>query len=211
MKIRNKIIALIISLIAIPTFALAKDGPYVGVKAANININYEKIDGVDIGLILPSEFNAWDFNIGYNLGNSFFELGYIKSNTENKNIASGSFTSTSGGATTYSLNSSLKFDGYRVGAGHNFPISKEFNIKPFINYYEIDMTVGGSLTINSGGTTVTLSGSAPANDSMIDAGLGLDYIINDKSKISLSYAQTLDSLGSTDKVETWALAFNYQF
>jgi hypothetical protein len=90
MKIRNKIIALMISLIAMPTFAIAKDGPYVGVKAANININYEKIDGVDIGLILPSEFNAWDFNIGYNLGNSFFELGYIKSNTE-KRIKSWNF------------------------------------------------------------------------------------------------------------------------
>ena len=44
MKIRNKIIALMISLIAIPTFAIAKDGPYLGAKYAKIDIDYKTSD-----------------------------------------------------------------------------------------------------------------------------------------------------------------------
>jgi hypothetical protein len=210
MKIRNKIIALMISLIAIPTFAIAKDGPYVGVKAANININYEKIDGVDIGLILPSEFNAWDFNIGYNLGNSFFELGYIKSSDESKNLGSTTVT-TSAGSATISASTGMKFDGYRIGAGYNYPVNNQFIIKPFINYYELDMTASGTLTVAAGSTTVRIGTTASGSDSMIDAGLGFDYIINNQTKIGLSYAQTIDSITDTKKVQTWALSANYQF
>ena len=72
MKIRNKIIALIISLIAIPTFAVAKDGPYIGAKAAKIDIDYKTVDNVDLNRIFPGDFEALDLHLGYNLGSAFF-------------------------------------------------------------------------------------------------------------------------------------------
>jgi predicted porin len=206
MKIRNKIIALMISLIAIPTFALAKDGPYAGVKYAKIDVDYKTVDGVDLNRLFPTDFNAWDIHLGYNLGNGFFEFGYINSNNESKNLGSTNF-----GSVTLSANTSLDFDGYRIGAGYNFPVSKEFVIKPFINYYEIDLSASGTLTVTSGSTTVSATSTVSGTDTMIDAGVGFDYLVNDRTKISLSYARTLDSLDDTNKVQTLALSANYQF
>ena len=84
MKIKNKIIALMISLIAMPTFALAKDGPYIGAKYAKIDVDYKTIDGVDLNQVFPTDFNALDLHVGYNLGNGFFEFGAgLFSSTEN--------------------------------------------------------------------------------------------------------------------------------
>jgi hypothetical protein len=65
MKIRNKIIALVISLIAIPTFALAKDGPYVGAKYAKIDVDYKTVDGIDLNKLFAGNFNAYDLHLGY--------------------------------------------------------------------------------------------------------------------------------------------------
>jgi hypothetical protein len=210
MKISNKIIALMISLIAMPTFAIAKDGPYVGAKYAKIDVDYETVDGIDLNKLFAGNFNAYDLHLGYGIGNGFFELGYIKSSDESKNLGSTTFA-TSAGEATISASTGMKFDGYRIGAGYNFPVNNQFNIKPFINYYEIDMTASGTLTVTGDGTTVSIGTTASGKDSMIDAGLGFDYVINNQTKIGLSYAQTIDSLTDTKKVQTWALSASYQF
>ena len=206
MKIKNKIIALMISLIAMPTFALAKDGPYAGAKYSKIDVDYKTVDGVNLNQVFPSDFNAWDLHLGYNLGNGFFELGYIKSNKESKNLGSTNF-----GSVTLSANTSLDFDGYRIGAGYNFPVSKEFVIKPFINYYNLDLTASGTLTVTAGSTSVSATSTVSGSDTMIDAGIGFDYLVNDRTKITLSYARTLDTLDDTSKVQTLALSGSYQF
>ena len=206
MKIRNKIIALMISLIAIPTFALAKDGPYLGAKYAKIDIDYKTIDGVDLNQVFPADFNALDLHVGYNLGSGFFEFGYINANKESKNLGSTNF-----GTVTLSASTNIDFDGYRIGAGYNFPVSKEFTIKPFINYYELDLKASGTLTATAGTTSVSATSTISGTESMIDAGVGFDYIVNDQTKIGLSYARTLDSLADTKKVETLALSASYQF
>jgi hypothetical protein len=210
MKIRNKIIALMISLIAIPTFALAKDGPYVGAKYAKIDVDYKTVDGIDLNKLFAGNFNAYDLHLGYEVGNGFFEVGYIKSSDESKNLGSTTVT-TSAGATVISASTGMKFDGYRIGAGYNFPVNNQFTIKPFINYYGIDMTASGTLTVASGSTSVSIGTTASGNDSMTDVGLGFDYIVNDKTKIGFSYAKTIDSITDTKKVQTLALSASYQF
>ena len=121
MKLRNKIIALMISLIAIPSFALAKDGPYLGAKYAKIDVDYKTVDGIDLNKLFAGNFNAYDLHVGYGIGNGFFELGYIKSSSENKSLGSTTVTTSSGSA-TISASTGMKFDGYRVGAGYNFPL-----------------------------------------------------------------------------------------
>jgi hypothetical protein len=211
MKIRNKIIALIISLIAIPNFAIAKDGPYIGAKYAKIDVDYKIVDGIDLNKLFAGKFNAYDLHLGYGVGNGFFEVGYIKSSDESKNLGSTTVT-TSAGAATISANTGMKFDGYRIGAGYNFPVNNQFTIKPFINYYGIDMTASGTLTVADGGSTIVSIGTtASGSDSMTDIGLGFDYIVNDKTKIGFSYAQTIDSITDTKKVQTLALSASYQF
>jgi hypothetical protein len=211
MKIRNKIIALMISLIAIPNFAIAKDGPYIGAKYAKIDVDYKTVDGIDLNKLFAGNFNAYDLHLGYEVGNGFFEVGYIKSSDESKNLGSTTVT-TSAGAATISANTGMKFDGYRIGAGYNFPVNNQFTIKPFINYYGIDMTASGTLTVAEGGSTIVSIGTtASGSDSMTDIGLGFDYIVNDKTKIGFSYAKTIDSITDTKKVQTLALSASYQF
>ena len=206
MKIRNKIIALVISLIAIPTFALAKDGPYIGVKASSIKIDFVTTDGFNFNSLVENEFKALDAHIGYNVGNGFFELGYLNSDKGTK-----SGTSTSGGVTITTTNFGYEFDGYRLGAGYNYNVGNNIVLKPFINYYDLKFTASGTISASNGSTTVTGKVSGSERDQAIDAGLGLDYIINDKSKIGISYSQFIDKFTDTDSTKVYSIGFSHQF
>ena len=206
MKIRNKIIALVISLIAIPTFALAKDGPYIGVKASSIKIDFVTTDGFNFNSLVENEFKALDAHIGYNVGNGFFELGYLNSDKGTK-----SGTSTSGGVTITTTNFGYEFDGYRLGAGYNYNVGNNIVLKPFINYYDLKFTASGTISASNGSTTVTGKVSGSERDQAIDAGLGLDYIINDKSKIGISYSQFIDKFADTDSTKVYSIGFSHQF
>ena len=66
-----------ISLIAMPTFALAKDGAYIGLKPSKIKIDYKSIDGFDMNQVIETDFKTLDAHVGYNVGNAFFEFGYL--------------------------------------------------------------------------------------------------------------------------------------
>jgi long-subunit fatty acid transport protein len=205
MKIRNKIIALMISLIAIPTFAIAKDGPYLGVQASKINVDYKTIEGIDLGRIYADQFNALDLHVGYNFGDSFVEFGYLKSSDESKSL--GTYTS---GSITVSGSTNLKFDGWRIGAGHNFKINDQLSIKPFINYYNLNVDETWTVTV-TGSTTLQGSASYGGSDNMIDVGLGFDYKINENSKIGLSYSRSIDQLQNTDKTQVYSISYNHKF
>ena len=206
MKIRNKIIALVISLIAIPTFALAKDGPYIGVKASSIKIDFITTDGFNLNNLVENDFKALDAHIGYNVGNGFFELGYLNSDKGTK-----SGTSTSGGVTITTTNFGYEFDGYRLGAGYNYNVGNNVVLKPFINYYDLKFTASGTISASNGSTTVTGKVSGSERDQAIDAGLGLDYVINDKSKIGISYSQFIDKFTDTDSTKVYSIGFSHQF
>ena len=206
MKIRNKIIALMISLIAMPTFALAKDGPYIGVKASSIKIDFITTDGFNLNSLVENDFKALDAHIGYNVGNGFFELGYLNSDKGTK-----SGTSTSGGVTITTTNFGYEFDGYRLGAGYNYNVGNNVVFKPFINYYDLKFTASGTISASNGSTTVTGKVSGSERDQAIDAGLGLDYVINDKSKIGISYSQFIDKFTDTDSTKIYSIGFSHQF
>ena len=206
MKIRNKIIALVISLIAIPTFALAKDGPYIGVKASSIKIDFITTDGFNLNNLVENDFKALDAHIGYNVGNGFFELGYLNSDKGTK-----SGTSTSGSVTITTTNFGYEFDGYRLGAGYNYNVGNNVVLKPFINYYDLKFTASGTISASNGSTTVTGKVSGSERDQAIDAGLGLDYVINDKSKIGISYSQFIDKFTDTDSTKVYSIGFSHQF
>ena len=206
MKIRNKIIALMISLIAMPTFALAKDGPYIGVKASSIKIDFITTDGFNLNSLVENDFKALDAHIGYNVGNGFFELGYLNSDKGTK-----SGTSTSGGVTITTTNFGYEFDGYRLGAGYNYNVGNNVVFKPFINYYDLKFTASGTISASNGSTTVTGKVSGSERDQAIDAGLGLDYVINDKSKIGISYSQFIDKFTDTDSTNVYSISFSHQF
>ena len=81
--------------------------------------------------MVKNDFKALDAHIGYNVGNGFFEFGYLNSDKGTK-----SGTSTSGEVTITTTNFGYEFDGYRLGAGYNYNVGNNIVLKPFINYYD---------------------------------------------------------------------------
>jgi len=205
MKIRNKIIALMISLIAIPAFAIAKDGPYLGAQASQIKLDFKTVEGINLNQVYADKYNAVDFHVGYNLGDSFLELGYLKSTDESKNL--GSITV---GSITVSGSTNVEFKGWRLGAGHNFKINEQLSVRPYINYYDLKIDETLTLTV-TGSTTFRAAASASGSDNMIDAGLGFDYKINDNSKIGIGYSRSIDELKNVDKTQIYSISFNHKF
>ncbi len=205
MKIRNKIIALIISLIAIPTFAIAKDGPYIGVKASSIKIDYKSIEGFNMNQVIETDFKTLDAHVGYNAGNAFFEFGYLNSDKGNK------VASLTVDGVTLTSNIGYEFDGYRLGAGYNYNVSNDLILKPFVNYYDLKFTGSGTITASNGSRSASVAFGGSDRDQAIDAGLGLDYVINDKSKIGISYSQFIDKFDDTDSTKIYSISFSHQF
>ena len=205
MKIRNKIIALMISLIAIPTFAIAKDGPYIGVKASSIKIDYKSIEGFDMNQVIETDFKTLDAHVGYNAGNAFFEFGYLNSDKGNK------VASLTVDGVTLTSNIGYEFDGYRLGAGYNYNVSNDLILKPFVNYYDLKFTGSGTITASNGSRSASVAFGGSDRDQAIDAGLGLDYVINDKSKIGISYSQFIDKFDDTDSTKIYSISFSHQF
>ena len=198
----KKLLAILISFSVFSFSAVAEDGPYIGFKPSKLKIEWSTVDGVDLDEVYADEHNVMDFHAGYNLGNYFIELGYLNASDEGKSADYNL------GGITISGSSSLEFDGWRVGTGYNYQLNDRVNLKPFLNYYEIDYDA--SLNVSVSGITLAALDTS-GSESMIDAGLGVEYIINDKSKVGFSYSQSIDDMEDTDKVENLAINVSYQF
>ena len=206
MKIRNKIIALMISLIAMPTFALAKDGPYAGVKASNVKLDYSTVEGLNLNNVYDRNIRAYDYHIGYNTGNWFGEFGYVDSQKGNRNLLN-----VTDGVYTLSVDTAVDFKGYRLGGGYNFKPSKEISLRPFANIYRLDVSAEISGTVTGGGNAIKAAWKTSGNDTMIDAGLGLAYAFNDNVAIEASYSQSFKEVEDTNKIEMLSISLKYNF
>ena len=206
MKIRNKIIALMISLIAMPTFALAKDGPYAGVKASNVKLDYSTVEGLNLNNVYDRNIRAYDYHIGYNTGNWFGEFGYVDSQKGNRNLIN-----VTDGVYTLSVDTAVDFKGYRLGGGYNFKPSKEISLRPFANIYRLDVSAEISGTVTGGGNAIKAAWKTSGNDTMIDAGLGLAYAFNDNVAIEASYSQSFKEVEDTNKIEMLSISLKYNF
>ena len=200
----KKLLTILTSFLLFTFAAIADDGPYVGFKPSKLKIKWSTVEGIDLNEIYDDEYRVMDFHAGYNFGKYFVELGYLDSSKE------GLSGSASGGGITVSGSSSLEFDGWRIGAGYNHQVNDKINIKPFINYYDIDYKASLNISV-TGSATFEAAANASGSESMIDAGLGVEYILNEKSKIGFSYSQSIDDLDDTDKVENLAINVSYQF
>ena len=206
MKIRNKIIALMISLIAMPTFAIAKDGPYAGVKASNIKLDYSTVEGLNLNNVYDRNIRAYDYHIGYNTGNWFGEFGYIDSQKGNRNLLA-----VTDGVYTLSVDTAVDFKGYRLGGGYNFKPSKEISIRPFANIYRLDVSAEISGTVTGGGDTIKAAWKSSGNDTMVDAGLGIAYAFNDNLGLEASYSRSFREVDDVDKIEILSISLKYNF
>ena len=195
-----------ISLIAMPTFALAKDGPYAGVKASNVKLDYSTVEGLNLNNVYDRNIRAYDYHIGYNTGNWFGEFGYVDSQKGNRNLIN-----VTDGVYTLSVDTAVDFKGYRLGGGYNFKPSKEISLRPFANIYRLDVSAEISGTVTGGGDTVKAAWKTSGNDTMIDAGLGLAYAFNDNVAIEASYSQSFKEIEDTDKIEMLSISLKYNF
>jgi len=200
----KKMLIFVTTLMLCFTNAFSEDGPYVGFKPSKLKVEWSTVEGIDLNEVYDDEYDVMDLHLGYNIGNSFIELGYFNSSEE------GLSASASAGGITVTGTSSLEMDGFRIGTGYNHQINDNWNIRPFINYYDIDYDASLSLTV-TGSATFTAAADASGSESMIDAGLGADYVIDENSKIGFSYAQSIDDIEDTDKVETLAVTASYKF
>ena len=203
----KKISIIILSISVFLTQSLrADDGPYAGVKASKLQITFKSIEGVDLANIYEEDYNMLDYHVGYNISNSFFELGYFDSSKESKNL--GSITIS---GITFSANTNVDFDGWRLGYGYNYEVNDKFTITPVINYYDVDINASATITVASGSSTFSTSADLGGSDEMIDIGLVGKYKVSDNLNLGFGYLRTVDTIADTDKIEQFQISGSYKF
>ena len=190
----------------IASTAFTETNLYGGLKYGQLNVDRSTVDGYDLDNFAPTEFSFYDVFIGYNLNKNFFaELGYVKSDKE---PVTGSQTVNS--ITITGTNISQEFDGFRLGAGYKHQVKDGLLIKPFLNYYEVDVTSSGTFVASSGSATATASISGTQGENWTEAGLGISYIIN-KFDVGLSYSKSVSDMDEVEDTDIISLNLSYNF
>ena len=169
MKIRNKIVALMISLIAIPTFALAQKKTYFGAEytwnsidsgVGNISSNLDEKDN-GYGIFLGTEiYPNLDIEISYNdFGNA--SLSGVSGNKFNFQ----------GTEYTFNTTATLKTEAtsWGIGLKPKYQINPNFNIGATLGMHRWD----GKLKVSTPSGTLTDSSE---KDTDFFYGIGLNYI-----------------------------------
>jgi len=202
----KKILLTILAFSVLSFNAVAEDGFYGGVKYSKLKVDYSTIDGLDLNEVYESDFNAIDYHIGYNTGNWFYEAAYLDAGDESKNLAN--ITS---GIYTLTIDTKIEIDGFRFGTGYNHQFNDKFSIRPFANIYKLDTTATVSGTITNGTDALTASIQQSGSDTMMDAGVGFQYNVNERFSVGASYSTTIDEIEDTDEIETTAITASYKF
>ena len=199
MKIRNKIIALMISLIAIPSFTNAQMKTYFGAE-----YTWNKIDtGVqNISSNLDEKDNGYSIFFGIEANKNLdVELSYNKFGQATLSGVSGNQFKIDG--TTYQFNQTAtitaKADSYGIALKPKAELAPGFEAFATLGYHKWDSEV------NYAGTTV--SGSYGSEDGYdIFYGVGLKYTSG-----NLSAALTYTEYELDDKIKSTGIRAAYRF
>jgi len=178
---------------------------YLGISSINFDLDYQSVEGVNLGSFYEEDFSAVEFYIGKNLGANFIEIGYFDTSAETKTL-SGTISSI-----TFSGSTTMEFDGIRVGLGRSFVYNNKLNSKLKINYYDIDFDESAAAAVTSGSSTFKATASYSGSSDMLTIGYGLGYMINDKLGLELDYEQSINEPTNIDEVKLLGLNLIYKF
>jgi len=178
---------------------------YLGISSINFDLDYQSVEGVNLGSFYEEDFSAVEFYIGKNLGANFIEIGYFDTSAETKTL-SGTISSI-----TFSGSTTMEFDGIRVGLGRSFVHNNKLNSKLKINYYDIDFDESAAAAVTSGSSTFKATASYSGSSDMLTIGYGLGYMINDKLGLELDYEQSINEPTNIDEVKLLGLNLTYKF
>ena len=178
---------------------------YLGIGSINFDLDYQSVEGVNLGSFYEEDFSAVEFYIGKNLGANFIEIGYFDTSAETKTL-SGTISSI-----TFSGSTTMEFDGIRVGLGRSFVHNNKLNSKLKINYYDIDFDESAAAAVTSGSSTFKATASYSGSSDMLTIGYGLGYMINDKLGLELGYEQSINEPTNIDEVKLLGLNLTYKF
>ena len=183
----------------------APNSMYIGISSIDFDIDYQSVEGVNLGLFYEEDFNATEFYVGRSIGSHFIEIGYFDTSAETKTL-SGTISSI-----TFSGSTTMEFDGIRVGIGRSFMHNSKLQSKLKLNYYDIDFDESAGLAVTSGSSTFKASASYSGSSDMLTIGYGLDYSINDTLGLELDYEQSINEPTNIDEVKLLGLNLTYKF
>jgi hypothetical protein len=178
---------------------------YIGISSNDFDIDYQSVEGVNLGSFYEEDFHAVEFYIGKNIGSNFVEFGYFDTSAETKTL-SGTINSI-----TFSGSTTMEFDGIRVGIGRSFMHNSKLQSKLKLNYYDIDFDESAAGAVTSGSASFKASASYSGSSDMLTIGYGLDYSINDKIGLELDYEQSINEPTNIDEVKLLGLNLTYKF
>ena len=178
---------------------------YLGISSINFDLDYQSVEGVNLGSFYEEDFSAIEFYIGKSIGANFIEIGYFDTSAETKTL-SGTISSI-----TFSGSTTMEFDGIRVGLGRSFVHNNKLNSKLKINYYDIDFDESAAAAVTSGSSTFKATASYSGSSDMLTIGYGLGYMINDKLGLELDYEQSINEPTNIDEVKLLGLNLIYKF
>lgn len=189
------IAGLVLAASAITPLTHAEDGwffkPYVGVDVEYVNIDYQSVNGVDLGTILAEEVINFNGHVGARLHKHLgIEVGYSQSTSENESIAG--------------VDTEVELSGFNVDALGYLPITKDRKL-------ELIGTAG--ITVLEGSLVIPGSGAQDdETDTTWRVGTGLNYKFTDNfSARALVRYTDVDFDDVADNLVSFGIGVNYQF
>lgn len=201
----KNILSLSLLLITFMPTKSSADDLYMGISSVKIDVDYQSIENVDLGLFYEKDFYGAEIYVGKKFDDMFVELGYFDTSNETKTLA-GTYS-----GITFSGTTQLGFDGFRIGAGKNIKHNENLTSRLKINYYDIDITENLSAAVATGSATYVASASLSSSSDMLTLGYGLNFDFGNNLTLELDYEQSINEPTNIDEVKILGLNFGYKF
>lgn len=201
----KNILSLSLLLITFMPIKSSADDLYMGISSVKIDVDYQSIENVDLGLFYEKDFYGAEIYVGKKFDDMFVELGYFDTSNETKTLA-GTYS-----GITFSGTTQLGFDGFRIGAGKNIKHNENLTSRLKINYYDIDITENLSAAVATGSATYVASASLSSSSDMLTLGYGLNFDFGNNLTLELDYEQSINEPTNIDEVKILGLNFGYKF